>query len=230
MYATLSLKRLTAVLLWPFAAIVLLLLYFQGIPQEVQAMVRFAGSAIGIWGFALAALGGSSRWWAPWRLAWRLFPPLNTTVFPDLNGKWIGKTSSNWPVKSALLAAAEGKGKFDRQRLSSVPLQEDDITLEIKASLFTFRIVATLHHTKGKSHSLTERVSREKRRDAFELYYVYRQETPQPELTDEGSHLGAACLDIDLENHVLEGAYWTKRSWRSGLNTAGLIKVARQHR
>jgi hypothetical protein len=94
MYATLSLKRLAAILLWPFAAILLLLLFFQGMPQTAQAAMRLVGSAIGIWGAALVLLGGSSQWWSPWQLAWRLVPALNTMVFPDLNGTWVDFFSS----------------------------------------------------------------------------------------------------------------------------------------
>jgi len=227
MYATLSLKRLIQVLSWPLGIILLLYVVIRGVPTDPWAGVRMIGTVITIWGLVLIVFGGFSGKWAVWRLLWQIVPVLNKKAFPDLNGVWEGATESNWPSISAMLAAAEGNGGLVRQGLATIPLKSDAMTLTIKASLFSFRVSAQLHSTGSKSHSLTERVSEDKRRDKFELYYVYRQETPQPELTDEDSHLGAATLEIDLENWCLEGAYWTKRSWRSGLNTAGLIKVKR---
>jgi hypothetical protein len=230
MYATLSLKRLALILLWPFGLIVILLITSRGLPSTGTELVRLLSSALTIFGLVLLIVGGSSKRRSPWRWLWKRFPVLNDKLFPDLNGLWVGTTSSNWPVIETMMKAAEATGGVDLKQLDAIALRQDDITVTITASFFSFRVSAQLHGTDSKSHSLTERVCREKRRDTFELYYVYRQDTPSPQRTDEGSHLGAAALDIDLENWCLEGPYWTKRSWRQGLNTAGIIKVARQSR
>ena len=45
--------------------------------------------------------------------------------------------------------------------------------------------------------------------------------------TREALHLGSAYLILDMEADTLKGEYWTKRSWRSGLNTAGMLEVTR---
>jgi len=228
MYATLSLKKLMLVLVWPFGLIMLGFLGLRGVPTDGVGALRAIGTVVTIWSITLVALFGFSGYWAPWRILWRLAPFLNHKAFPDLNGVWAGTTQSNWGPISALLAAAEGKGKLERTTLAAVPLKTDGITMTITASLFAFRIRSELEATGAVSHSLTERVSQDKRRGAYELYYVYRQETPEPELSDDDSHLGAACLTIDLAQNRLTGAYWTKRSWRSGLNTAGRLELTRR--
>nr|WP_276589003.1 MULTISPECIES: hypothetical protein [unclassified Sphingomonas] len=179
----------------------------------------------------MAAAFGPSAWWAPWRLVWRVLPALDA-VFPDLNGTWTGTTKSNWPVHHLMLQAAEGAVVLDRASLAAVPLEEGSIKLTIKASLFALRIAGELGRTGGSSHSTTVRVSRDENRDAWRLDYVYRQDTPQPVDTDEGSHVGAATVRLDGSSKppTLIGEYWTRRRWRSGLNTAGLIEVTRSSR
>lgn len=230
MYAALSLKRLAALLLWPFGAIMVALLICNSVPTQARDWYKLISSALAIWTILMTIVFGFSGRWAPWRIIWQRLPALNKSVFPDLNGVWVGTTSSNWSRITELLQAAEETGGLDRKRLPTIPLQQDDVTMTITASLFTFRIKARLHRTGGKSHSLTERVLKDKRRDLQELYYVYQQETPDAAATDDDSHVGAAALEVDTEAWVLEGPYWTKRNWRSGLNTAGVIKVARQSR
>ena len=230
MYAALSLKRLAGLLLWPFGVIIVTLLLRSGVPTEARGWFKLVSSALTYWTVIITVIFGFSGRWAPWRWSWWLFPALNRAVFPDLNGTWVGTTSSNWSRISEMLQAAEQSGGLDRQQLPAIPLQEDGVTMTITASLFAFRIKARLHRTGSKSHSLTERVSKDKRRDMHELYYVYQQDTPNAVSTDEDSHIGAAALEIDTHAWTLEGPYWTKRSWRSGLNTAGIIKVVRESR
>ena len=229
-YAALSLKRLAGLMLWPFGAVIVVLLIYNGVPTEARGWYKLISSALAYWTMLLTVVFGFSGRWAPWRLLWQLVPALNKSVFPDLNGVWVGTTSSNWSRIAELLRAAEETGGLDRQKLPAIPLQQDDVTMTITASLFAFRIKAQLHRTGAKSRSLTERVSKDKRRDLQELYYVYQQDTPDAVATDEDSHVGAAALEVDTQDWTLEGSYWTKRSWRSGLNTAGVIKVARQSR
>lgn len=228
MYATIPLKPLLVLLGWTFGIILVAYIFITGWPTDIPMAARKIGTAITLWTLTLVVVfGPTHRRWALWRFIWKMLPFLNRKVFPDLNGVWSGTTNSNWPSISAMLEAAKGAGGIDQNCLATVPLKSDAITMTITASLFAFRISARLDATGGTSHSLTERVSEDKRRGELELYYVYRQDTPQPELTDDDSHLGAACLTIDLLAASLKGAYWTKRSWRSGLNTAGLIEVQR---
>jgi hypothetical protein len=231
MYASLSLKRLSAMLGLSFGVVLVGTILARGVPTDFWGWARTLSLTLSVWSLLMAALFGSSRKWAPWRLAWAICPQLNHWAFPDLNGKWIGTTKSNWPVIKTKIEHAERKSaKIDRTELADVPLQEDEIEIRIKASLFTFRISAQLKNTNSVSHSLAERVQKDKARDSFELYYVYVQKTPQPQLTDEAAHPGAARLDIDLDEWKLSGEYWNRRSWRSGFNAAGMLNVQRVER
>ena len=54
--------------------------------------------------------------------------------------------------------------------------------------------------------------------------------TAGPALADEALHPGAARLDVDTDKWRLKGEYWTRRSWRSGFNTAGILEVKRVSR
>ena len=231
MYASIPLKRLLAVIAWTFGIVLLGYFSLVGWPHDLTEIFRKTSAAVTIWSFLLVLIfGPTSPRWSLWRLVWSWRPELNRLAFPDLNGVWKGSTCSNWPAIQRMLEAAKGSGNLDPETLATTDLQRDGITMTIKASLFSFRISAELESTGGMSHSLTERVSENKRRGELELFYIYLQETPEPALTDEGSHPGAASLTINLSDFSMNGEYWTKRSWRSGFNTAGRIEVKRLSR
>lgn len=227
MYTTLSLDRLIKLMMWPFAFVICGMLLWQGLPASGTEWLRLASSSIAIFAIVILLVGGSSARYAPWRLIWQVLPFLNDSVFPDLNGTWTGNTCSNWPLIDAQRKAAMASGGLKQADIEQMMLQEDGITLQIRASLFKLQISAELQRTGSKSYSLSQRVIRDDRRDIFELSYVYRQETPEPVITDESAHLGAAALDFDPKQMRLCGYYWTTRSWRQGLNTAGRLDVHR---
>lgn len=177
---------------------------------------------------AVAFLAGSSYYFAPWRMLWRTFPILNKWIFPDLNGVWVGSTQSNWAVIKAMKDAAERSEATDVSSLEAVQLQCDAMAIEIKASLFSVKVFAALSNTGGDSYSLTAKPRWVGESEKLCLTYVYQQSVPEHVVTDESTHLGAAdlCLELDNMQH-LEGHYWTKRSWRQGLNTAGKLELAK---
>jgi len=230
MYSTLSLKRLLALLGLPPLAIFILLTLLGHAPADVKGGWSLAKSVVSYWTLFIVLFGGSSKWWAPWRLFWRI-PGLQRLLFPDLNGTWRGTTSSNWPSVKAMFDAYQKNEKTGHAgALDTVALQEDAIEFKIIASFFRFRIEARLSNTGATSHSVSARVAWNDHLERFEICYLYDQGTPSPKLTDEASHLGAANLVLDMDAPALSGEYWTKRSWRSGLNTAGLIEVRRVSR
>lgn len=228
MYATLSLKRLLGLLLpLPiFAAVIYVMI--KGLPHNTRDAWVLASKVAAYSTLAFVVIGGPSGRWAPWRLIWSVFPPLNRWLFPDLNGRWEGSTNSNWPVIKAMLDMYEQRpGAMPQGDLEKIALQSDAITATITASFFKFRIEAELSSTSGKSHSVSARLCYDEHLERFELYYIYTQDTPEPARTDESSHVGAARLVLDLAAWTLEGEYWNKRSWRSGLNAAGRLALKR---
>jgi hypothetical protein len=228
MYATLSLKRLISIIGYPLIFIFVGFVLLQGVPTSLLGVMKLAGGSIGLWAGVLVVLGGSSAAWSPWRIIWRMFPPLNNILFPDLNGVWTGSTQSNWSCIEAMLQAIDGKrDDISKETLDQIPLRKDAIEISIRASLFKFIVEAKLSSTGGVSHSVTETLLYDPRLERFELYYVYLQDTPTPRLTDDTSHQGAAHLLLDTKAWTLKGNYWTMRSWRAGLNTSGLLEVAR---
>ncbi len=226
MYSTLPLKRLVAWLALPPLGVFVLLIALLA-PQGVAEDWSLASKVLSGWGIFLLAFGSGSQWWRPWRLFWRV-PGVQTFLFPDINGKWEGKTRSNWPSVKAMFDSYEKHAKPGHAGpLDQVPLQEDDIELKITASFFRLRVEGKLSSTGGTSNSISAHVSWNDHLERFELGYLYNQNTPAPRHTDEGQHFGAASLVLNIEAKTLKGEYWTKRTWRSGLNTAGLIEVAR---
>ena len=230
MYASLPLKRLLALLCYPPMAIFVVLFLCASGWIGIADLAKLMTKAVAIWGATIALMGGSAKWWSPWRLVWQLAPPLNRRLFPDLNGRWTGTTSSNWPTLEGMLHTVEGRrSDLCRDELARIPLKEDAIEVEIRASLFKFVVLAKLSSTGGTSKSVTETLRWHERTEQFELSYLYQQDTPQPQANDETSHYGAATLTLDMEggDWRLKGNYWTTRNWRSGLNTAGRIDVER---
>jgi len=132
-------------------------------------------------------------------------------------------------VIKAMLDIYEERAGTERQGgLDSIGLQRDAMTATITASFFRFRIEANLSSTDSASHSVSARLCYDEHLERFELFYIYTQDTPEPVRTDESAHLGAARLILNMTTPwTLEGEYWTKRSWRSGLNTAGRLELKR---
>lgn len=227
MYSTLPLKRLVPWLTLPPLFILVVLLLFNGAVPGFGESIGLANKVAGGWGIFLFAFGSGSQAWRPWRVVWRI-PGVQQMLFPDLNGVWRGNTRSNWPSVKAMLDAYEGVAVPRHSGpLDQVPLKEDAIELKITASFFRLRVEAELGATNATSHSISARVEWDDHLERFELSYVYNQKTPSPESTDEWLHPGAARLVLDMDTDGLAGEYWTRRTWRSGLNTAGMISVSR---
>ena len=94
--------------------------------------------------------------------------------------------------------------------------------MEIKASLFKISIASALSNAGGRSLSIATKAEKIPTTGDVRLSYLYYQETPEPNMTDESSHLGSASLIFENGKWTLaEGEYWTRRKWREGMNTAG---------
>ena len=195
-----------------------------GHPVSDRSLVRYLPPLlIG----AVAGFFGPTGKWAPWRIVWRCVPALNSW-FPDLNGVWLGTTGSNWPTIKKMLEAAQANHFIEQGELHSTPEQRDAMAVQITASLFTLKIAAGLSSTDGQSYSIAAKPRKDQHSGRIHLSYVYEQTTPDHAITDEERHMGAADLIIDPDAlDQAEGVYWTRRSWKSGLNTAGRLMLRR---
>jgi hypothetical protein len=149
----------------------------------------------------------------------RLFPMAcrhrwTCNVFPDLDGNWEGNLTSNWPV-------IEARGEDGAEHR---PLLNRPSTVRIHASLLEVRMTLETKDAYSNSTTILVGAAKDKVTGTCALTYVFRNETPNPKVTDEQSHFGAAVLTLKREGDelVLTGPYWTNRNWRKGLNTAGI--------
>lgn len=186
---------------------------------------RVAGISATVGG-ALILLFGMTSYWSPWRMLWRMFPALNGLFYPDLNGVWVGKTSSNWPVIKAFRGAAASEQGADLATVERTGLQDDVMVVEIKASLLKLVVVGFPTSTRGRSETTSATAARSAQTGDIRVSYFFGQTTPDPESTDEEKHSGAAELVIEHGDFAhAKGEYWTRRSWRRGMNTAGRLEL-----
>jgi len=170
-----------------------------------------------------------------WRLLWRLIPPLNRWVFPDLNGEGDVEGATNWTRIDAVLKAAN---RETRQKLDMRAGPEDQLpplgrTLmraEIRQSWMDIR-VTLWDPTGGGPIDQSETLTVQPFRGAHGrhgLVYVFEQKN-RPDVHDDRSFFGAARIVVDRADHdLLCGHMWSDRMWRRGMNTAAEIKFKRR--
>jgi hypothetical protein len=143
--------------------------------------------------------------------------PLLRSVFPDIDGEWVGVTRSNWK-------RIESRGNEPLPDLLDVQAE-----VKIKARLFSITMDLVSENQYSDSTTLAVRIIKEENGEA-KLAYIYSNRTKNPKPTDEQQHYGAAILDIKRKNDfiALDGLYWTNRNWTKALNTAGLVLLKRK--
>lgn len=119
----------------------------------------------------------------------------------------------------AMADVLDGAGEVARTTVASVT---------IKSHLFSIAI--RLEPEGSNRVSCTRFVRPRWIKDEWpELFYVYEQTDADPvALTDVSEHLGAGRLRYDTAKDQLLGEYWTQRSEKAGLNTAGRIILVRR--
>jgi hypothetical protein len=230
MYATVPLSALVKALGFCVLAVFAVLILCLDVPAGSAEWIKRFSLTVTLASVLVAAVfGPTSPRWALWRWVWRLFPVLNEKLFPDLNGTWVGKGKSNWSRVKFLRDAACRSQKIDPEKIDEIALQDFDIALSIRASLFDLKILAKLGNTRSRSYSKSARVSKGAD-DQFRLDYSYDQETRDVASLDESGHEGAASLLVENCNARLVGKYWTRRMWHVGLNTAGIFDLTKTDR
>jgi hypothetical protein len=132
-------------------------------------------------------------------------------------------------VVEKLAEAALSRNALAQADLELTDLQRDAVAVQITASLFVVKIRVFATSTNGESHSIAARPWSDQHTGRIHITNVYRQVVPLPKPNDEPIHLGAADLELDHEEpDQIRGEYWTRRMWRSGMNTAGIIELVRR--
>ena len=184
--------------------------------------------ALVVWG-GIFVLISNFQWF--WRVP-GLRNILKDRLFPLLAGSWEFTVDSNWPIIDAMRTSAANKGEsFD-------VFKEDAEVPDLSSFKFRAKIRQTWFNTSVEflgddgtvidhSLSLSVELLQETETDPKRVVWVFRQQNKQGagskrNLTDEATFLGAAVMRV-TENGELTGHYWTNRSWRHGLNAAGVI-------
>lgn len=223
MYALLGLRRLLGAYATLAGVVTVVILLFD-FAYMSKVPTAFPGWWREIWGGAstgtsltalLFALGETPLF--PWicRLS------LIGQIFPDVDGRWVGYTESNWPQ---IAARINGDGQA-----AAPAVQRTPVTVIVKARLVRVHLTLESDTHYSKSQTIAVTVMKHGADDCVRFAYIYENYTSKPETTDSGHHYGAACVDLFNRNgsQCLDGNYWTNRNWMKGLNTAGRIVLSR---
>jgi hypothetical protein len=156
-------------------------------------------------------------------------------IFPFIAGEWIGTISSNWPVVQAMMVAfnePEASRPHGDLHIDQIGTTEKKIRVQFDADFFRLSMRLDTDDGYSASYSVFVKPIRNGDLGRPRLYYMYRNETKTPEITDSSEHLGAAYLEVyeSAKGVMLNGIYWTARNWPKGLNTAGQIFLHRKAR
>ncbi|WP_236016696.1 hypothetical protein [Salipiger abyssi] len=185
-------------------------------PETGSELMRLIYTTPATFGLISLVLGATPLW----RKLWGFFPLLNSWVFPDLNGRWQTEIHSNIAAMAAYHPDFAGT---DPQTINTlVPGQ-----FEIVQNWFRLYIRFDADDKYSTSNTLVVEPRKDRESGRFTLTYVYKNETPAPQPTDEQFHFGAAHVEIDPNFKSMRGIYWTNRNAPRGLNTAGSIAAKR---
>jgi SMODS-associating 2TM, beta-strand rich effector domain len=227
MYQALGIKKLISIL----AAICCL--FFAGFllyapPDSPLDWLRHASTAVTPTAITVGLLGNKWVFCKLWRL--KLIERL---IFPFIAGEWIGTISSNWPVVQAMMIAfndPKAPKRSGELHIDQIGTTEKKIRVQFDADFFHISMRLDTDDGYSASYSVFVKPIRKADLGRPRLYYMYRNETQSPEITDSSEHLGAAYLETNesAKGLSLEGIYWTARNWPKGLNTAGRISLHRK--
>ncbi|MDB5987842.1 MAG: hypothetical protein JWR16_2895 [Nevskia sp.] len=196
--------------------------------QESWGWASVALGSISLTGIFLAALGHPRT--VNW--LWRKIPALNWWLAPNLNGEFQLETSSNWSIQKRMLDCIEGRDEQTNAAQDTNELLTVTGRLTIKLGLFGIEahyLPDTQEASRSESFVVAAALESRRRDGCFWFHYVYEGRVPDPIVaTDHDSYYGSASLRIARDSlDSLAGYYWTNRSWREGINTAGKAQLRR---
>lgn len=178
-------------------------------------------------GVLIVLIGETPLFHKIWQYQW-----VQKFFFPYIHGEWAGQIESNWPLISNLRTAAEGKGKLPKgYAIQDSGKETKNVSLQIHATLLTLK--AELNTDDKYSESVTVTCLPVSNGDYNKpsIYYVFRAKTNDKKKTDTDQFHGALSGQYKTAadgTPLLEGIYWTDRSWDKGQNTAGKITLRKQ--
>jgi hypothetical protein len=175
------LNRIIVFLASLYAFVVILAAHFLGLSAHDSLAAAFKWSTpFGLVLVFFMAFG--------WRIVWRIVPPLNRWVYPDLNGYWDVTIYFSWGTTNGVTQARA----------------------QIKQSMSKMSIELVSNESESSTLMVTPKLDPESGRPV--LYYMYKND-PKAGLSSRiSAHRGAAELKIDLEAlNRLEGNYFTDR-------------------
>lgn len=183
-------------------------------PIQIGEIWRLGSFAVSLTGALMLALGQTPLFPLLCRL------PVVRSVFPPIDGEWIGRLNSNFPQIAKAFRLTSNTGPVVAK-------------FTIKARLFNVRISSVSVSPRPgymRSDTTAFRISKSAHTDRIVVHYVYDAFVGEPDQSDVDSFYGAARLVLLDEGSELslEGTYWTDRNWQKGYNTAGSIKLTRQ--
>ena len=201
--------------LWPSLVIFGAIFIYRS-PQEPIEYFRAASISVTL---GIGAVYVYGTWL--WKWLWKLIPRCNEWFFPNLNGRWKGNVSSNWPLVKKVMA--------EYRNSNSTELSTHPITIDIKQTMFGIHLSMNADDKYSSSETVVVVPIKDKTSGEFILYELYKSTVLTPKDTDHSVHHGAGVLKFkyDDDEDTIQGHYWTDRQWRQGLNTAGAIKVER---
>jgi hypothetical protein len=229
MYQALGIKRLISVLA-TIGCLCLIGLLLYAPPDSPFGWFRHISTAATSTAIIIGLLGNKWVFCKLWRLKL-----VEHFIFPFIAGEWVGTISSNWPVVSAMMAAynePEGPKSHRELHIDQIGTTEKEIRVQFDADFFQISMRLDTDDGYSASYSVFAKPIRKAELGRPRLYYMYRNETQSPEITDSSEHLGAAYLEVyeSAKGLSLGGIYWTARNWPKGLNTAGQISLRRKSR
>ena len=148
--------------------------------------ISFAISIVGV-----VMVGAAELLW--FRLA-RIMPLIQTKMFPDLNGEWVGHLKSTWINPE-----------------TGTTLPPIPTSLKISQTFFTTSVTLKTGESFSKSTRVFLEPDYENRR--YRVWYSYNND-PQAQFRHRSSqHEGVAYLDLDwdTDRNRLTGTYYTAR-------------------
>lgn len=233
MYALLGIRsvlRLYGAIAALCAALLVLAALLLAPPSGAADWATMLGRSVGLGGLlaaaALALLGHRRVLWPMLRLRARL---TGQAPFPDINGRWKGTVTHNWPLIDRVHRAARGEPpRFDAEK-ERVEWGETPVEATITADLF--RVGMETKSDLMDSQVLAVWPLPAGPEGHPRLAYLYRAKVRQTRAkrTDVEGFDGAAIVKVvepgEPQPLRLEGEYWTNRGWSKAMSTAGEIHL-----